>query len=161
MLAHTESFKRLKTEQQSIIDFGILTLQAVNQLGKSFKLYEGAGTFDGIKNFDSVESIKNEKREEIPKNYFTIVNDKENFEKKLTHKRFKKLKKQHKFNLSKYMLISGFSFFEAYFMDVLEELIDFHGGHDYYKRIKSRSQEVLKKMDSLNKGVPLPPKLGQ
>jgi hypothetical protein len=38
----------------------------------------------------------------------------------------------YKSKLSKYILISNFSFFESYIIDALKEMIDFHGGNENF-----------------------------
>jgi hypothetical protein len=106
MIPCTESFKRLKIEQQKIIDFSLLVCHAIPNLKKT---------------------VKGE-TEKIP--YFSIPTP-EYFNQE-TNERLLKLSINYKKDLSKYILISAFSFFESYFKSVVKELLDFHGGKENY-----------------------------
>jgi hypothetical protein len=52
--------------------------------------------------------------------------------------------KEYKALLSRYIFLSAFSFFEAYFHDVLEEVINFHGGDKILERVSiTHNQSVV------------------
>jgi hypothetical protein len=56
---------------------------------------------------------------------------------------------KYKTNLAAYIILSSFSFFEAYFIDVLQEIVDFHGGKDSFINLaKSRSRNFMLKSTS-------------
>lgn len=120
MIDHTEAFKRLKEEQQKILDFSVLICYAVPNLKKSIKGY---------------------KKKEV--NYETIVKP-EYFIENVDIDRLESLSKNYKDNLSKYTLLSAFSFFESYFKDVVEELVAFHGGKEsFINTLHSRHKQIL------------------
>lgn len=143
MIKHTESFKRLKKEQQRILDFTLLVCYCVPNLKKSIK-----GHKEGIKNYETF----------VKPDYF--IDD-------LNIGKLEGLSSDYKANLGKYTLISAFSFFETYIKDTVKELIEFHGGEDIFinnlhnrhkdyllnqdialKEEKSKLQEPLKKKDT-------------
>ena len=120
MLDQTDAFKILKTEQQRILDFSKLVCYAVPNLKKAIKGYN----------------------EKIP-NYESFVKP-EYFIEPLVVDQLSELSKHYKDNLSKYVLISAFSFFESYFRDVVRELHDFHGGIEkLVKHVQERQNNLL------------------
>lgn len=120
MLDQTDAFKILKTEQQRILDFSKLVCYAVPSLKKAIKGYN----------------------EKIP-NYESFVKP-EYFVEPLVVDHLRELSKHYKDNLSKYVLISAFSFFESYFRDVVKEMHDFHGGIDrLIQNVQGRQKLLL------------------
>jgi len=102
MLTNTSAFKRLKTEQQNVINFAVLLCHAIPTTKKMI-----IGEEKGVKYFN------------IPDvDYFN----------KSPNSRIIQIAQHYKQNTSKYLIISTFSFFEFYIKDVIIELIDFHGG---------------------------------
>lgn len=101
MIPHSKAFLRLKDEAQSVFDFAIVVSYAVPALKYSLKnVADGAPIPFRPEHFDS-RPIATEKVRENAKEY-------------------KKL-------LSQYVFLSSFSFFEAYFHDLLKEVVEFHG----------------------------------
>jgi len=101
MIAHTKAFLRLKEESQSVFDFAIVVSYAVPALKYSLKhLSEDTPIPFKPEHFDTRPIATAKVRENA--------------------KEYKKL-------LSRYVFLSSFSFFEAYFHDVLKEVINFHG----------------------------------
>lgn len=124
MISNTEAFKRLKTEQQRIIDFSVLICYAVPNLKKSIKGYE-----------EKVE------------NYKTFITP-EYFKEDTDIKRLKAISRNYKENLGKYTLVSAFSFIEFYFRDVVKELIEFHGGKErFIENIQHRQKDIISNED--------------
>jgi hypothetical protein len=122
MIANTISFERLKIEQQRILDFAVLVCHAIPNVKKTIK----------------------GKEEKVP--YFSLP-DPDYFNKEHGN-RIKVLSKHYKENLSKYLIISSYSFFEAYFKAVIEELIYFHGGRDKFSNnIKERHEKILENIE--------------
>ena len=140
MIGHTKSFKKLKTEQQKILDFSILVCYVVPNLKKSIKGYK-----EQVKNYETF----------VKPDYF--VSD-------LNVPQLEGFTHEYKNSLGKYTLLSVFSFFENFIKDVVIELIEFHGGsekfisivHDRHKgfinnqsgelaEIKKKLQEPIKK----------------
>lgn len=106
MINNTKAFGKLKKEQQKILDFAVLICHSIPNLKKTI-----AGERNQIEHFG------------VPQpDYF----------KKELNNRILTLSSNYKSNLSKYLIISGYSFFEAYFRDVIKELIEFHGGIENY-----------------------------
>ena len=106
MKSNTDAFARLKTEQQRVWDFALLTCHAMPNLSKTIK---------------GVEL-------EIPK--YGIATPlhfkKDNLE------RLKGLLSHYDDNLGKYILFSSWSFFEFYFNDCMKELLEFYGGKEKF-----------------------------
>jgi hypothetical protein len=118
MLTNTKSFERLKIEQQRILDFTVLICHSVPNLKKTIK---------GVEN-------------DIP--HFSIPQP--DFFGKEQDVKIKELAKDYKENLSKYLIISSYSFFESYFKSVLEELVTFHGGKDaFIDNIRKKYSNLL------------------
>ena len=107
MIDQTQSFKKIKIEQQRIWDFALLICHAVPALKKTIK-----GVEESVPNY----SLPNP-------DYFTKPDNKD---------RLKAIASHSNYNLGKYVLLSSFSFFESYFRSVVQELIDFHGGKDEF-----------------------------
>ena len=126
MIGHTKAFLELKTEQQKILDFTVLICYAIPNLKKS------------IKGFN--EKVPNYEKFSKP-DYFV-----EEFD----INKISALAQDYKANLSKYTLISAFSFFEIYIKTVVKELIDFHGGEEIFvKTLHDRHQHFLNNKDAV------------
>ena len=117
MIPHTKAFTVLKREAQQVFDFAIVVTYAVPALKKALKGFESG---DAIPfrpdHFDSRP----------------IAIDK-----------VKQNAKQYKALLSRYLFLSSFSFFEAYFRDVLSEIINFHGGTSILERVSIKHNATL------------------
>jgi hypothetical protein len=125
MIGHTKSFKKLKKEQQGILDFTVLVCYAVPNLKKSIK-----GFKENIPNFEKLANP----------DYFKETAD---------IGRLESLSGKYKENLSKYILLSAFSFFESYFRDVVDELIHFHGGkEEFIETVKNRHRNLMQNQNS-------------
>lgn len=117
MIPSTDSFNRLKSEQQKILDFAVLVCHAVPNVKKTIKGHEKK-----VKHFS------------IPKpDYFKLT----------TNERLLELSKEYKENLAKYLIISSFSFFESYFKSVLKELLEFQGGIDKFADTISKKHKAI------------------
>lgn len=101
MIPHTKSFKRLKEEAQQVLDFAIVVSYAVPSLKR---VLQTVGEDEALPftpdHFDSRPIATQKVRSNI---------------------------KHYKEVLSRHIFISSFSYFEAYFVDVLKEIIAFHG----------------------------------
>jgi hypothetical protein len=117
MISHTQAFKRLKDSVQDIFNFAIVVCHAV----PSLKKHLGQGPLD----FTADYFVKRP----IP----------------LEH--VKKSVTDYKEILSRHIFIGSFSFFESYFVDVLQEIVDFHGKDEILKKhdiVHNKKFEVLK-----------------
>jgi len=101
--AHTKAFVRLKDQTQAVLDFSILVCNAIPLLKMTIKNVEKGKEHTNLAKPD----------------YFK---GKPNQEKLKCHAQ------EYKENLSKYVLLSNFSFFEAYVIDAVNEIFEFHGG---------------------------------
>jgi hypothetical protein len=101
LIPHSQAFIRLKTEAQRVFDFAIVVSYAVPALKYSLKnAPEDSPIPFNPEHFNSRPIATAKVRENA--------------------KEYKKL-------LSRYVFLSAFSFFEAYFHDLLKEVIEFHG----------------------------------
>ena len=99
MIPNTQSFIRLRKEQQNVLNFIVLICHAVPNLRKTIKGVNAEIPKYGIAkpfyfNQESLDTLESYSR-------------------------------HYKINIAKYALISIFSFFESYFKSVVEELIEF------------------------------------
>ena len=122
MIGHTKALVKVKEEQQQVLDFSVLICYAVPNLKK---------TIHGIE--------KDIPQYGLSKPYY--YNENESID------RLKNISKDFQLNLSKYILLSNYSFFETYFVEVVNELIDFHGGKEQFinfgqRKIKSHLKNV-------------------
>ena len=108
MIPHTRAFKRLKDEAQKVFDFALLVCYAVPNLKRTLdQLAPGQPISFTPDHFDT-RPVATEKVRRNAKDYKEL--------------------------LSRYIFLSSFSFFEAYFLDVLSEVIEFHGRVNLLKR---------------------------
>lgn len=104
MITHTNSYKILKSEMQEIFDFAV----AVSYSIPSLKM--------------NIKNVKEGKLSYLPKaDYFKDTSTPEEVRKRTINYQKK---------MARYILITNFSFFEAYFKNALQEIIDYHGGKD-------------------------------
>lgn len=120
----TKSFQKWKDQTQETFEFSVLVCNAVPTLKRTINLYEKSVISD------LVEPDHYGWKEELTQDEKT---------------RRKDQLKQHaigyKEKLSKYILISNFSFFESYVSNVLTEMIEYHGGRQtFIESAKKRSE---------------------
>ena len=101
MIPHTQSFSRLKKEVQNVMNFAIVVSYAVPCLKYT---------------------LKNEPKEQPPPFNPDHFDSRPIKTEKVLHDT-----KAYKETLSRHIVLSSFSYFEAYFHDVLKEILDFHG----------------------------------
>lgn len=112
---HTAAYAKWKKQTQDTFDFSVLVCTAVPTLKRNLKLYE-----KGI-----IETLTK------PDHYGPAGDlTKEHNDRSLPQLR--KKADGYKEKLSKYILISNFSFFESYVKDVVDEMVSFHGGSDNF-----------------------------
>jgi len=120
----TKSFEKWKQQTQETFEFSVLICNAVPTLKRNIKLYEKGVIADLT----------------TPEHYgwtgqLTVE------EKTRRKDQLKQYASGYKEKLSKYILISNFSFFEAYVQNVLKEMIDYHGGRaNFIKSAQKRSE---------------------
>lgn len=119
----TKSYKKWKQQTQDTFEFSILVCSAVPVLKRNIILFE------------------KEVISEITKaDYYTPKGDVTKERQTQINNDLKGRAVGYKEKLSKYVLISNFSFFESYISDVAKEMIKFHGGYDdYLNKTKERN----------------------
>jgi hypothetical protein len=119
MIPHTKAFSRFREQGNDLLDYAVLLSYALPALEQS--IAKQSGPTAGF----------------LPKQYF-FKNSNLSFE-ELAHR----LKKSDE-AFGKEVLISLFSYFDAYFVDLLEELIAFHGGSSaVVERSKRHTRDAI------------------
>lgn len=125
MIPHSKSFSRLKNEAQKVFDFAIVVSYAVPSLKYALK---SLGPTDSIpfkpEHFDSRPIATAKVRENA---------------------------KEYKALLSRYVFLSTFSFFEAYFHDLLEEIVQFHTKEGLIDKLSIAHNLTLTSSDVVHK----------
>lgn len=103
MYAHTESFITLREQSQSVLDFAVLIANSVPLLKMTLKKIDQNVAGMQLANPDYFKGQQNPGQ-------------------------LKQFAQQYKNNLGKYVLLSNFSYFEAYVSDAIDEIFKFHGG---------------------------------
>jgi hypothetical protein len=112
MISNKKAFLVLKQQNQALFDFTVLTCQAVPAL-KGYMKAVDAGAAKALPDAD----------------YFRSPPDFVQLRGFIT---------SYKKSLGRLVLLSSFSYFEAYFKDFLKEVIDFHGGEDAFAAASAR-----------------------
>ncbi|WP_421197474.1 HEPN domain-containing protein [Aeromonas enteropelogenes] len=122
---HTKAFARWKEQTQETFEFSILICHAVPTLKRNIRLFE-----KGI--IDELTAPDHYGAREAP----------DDAQRERSKEQLKEISVGYKAKLSKYILISNFSFFEAYVLDVIKEMLTFHGGIDeFIKKAKARGYQ--------------------
>lgn len=118
MYPNTAAYIRYKEQAHAALHFALVVCYSVPSLKAQLKAFEG-----GV--------IK------MPKPDF-FVHDVS------PPTRLRELASTYKKDLASFLLISHFSFFEAYVIDAVKEMIDFHGGQDdFVRRTESRDKKFM------------------
>src|SRR5262245_8434896 len=112
MMNHTDAYGRFRVAIQSEFDAILLFSHAIPAL----KAY--------MKAVDAGEPGK------IP--------DPDHFEKPQPHSRLKNIIPRYRKVLGRMLFLSSFSYFEAYFKDMIREVIAFHGGKEKWQHVASK-----------------------
>jgi hypothetical protein len=137
--SHTKSFSRWKNQTQETFEFSVLVCHAVPTLKRNIRLYE-KNVIQELAMPDYYGSGVPLKKEEQDRQKDQLKNNASGYKAKL----------------SKYILISNFSFFESYVIDALNEMIDFHGGKEKFvknaqKRGTKQIQEDLQHFEDIKR----------
>lgn len=103
MYPNTKAFNRLREQTQAVLDFTVLISNAVPLLKMTIKQIERG---DAKVQLAKADYFKGEQNQRL----------------------LKESASEYKSNLSKYVLLSNFSYFEAYVSDATNEIFEFHGG---------------------------------
>lgn len=115
MISNTKSFELLKGQIQSTLDFSVLCCQAVPALNAYMKAVD-MGSAPKLPDADHFKGAPNfdQLRAFIP---------------------------DYRKNLGKLMFISSFTYFEAYFKALIEEVLLFHGGQEAFVELSLKKQK--------------------
>lgn len=117
MIAHTKAFKVLKEEAQRVFDFAIVVTYAVPALKYALKDIAPSEPIPYKPDHFDARPVATEK----------VKSD----------------AKEYKKWLSRVIFLSAFSFFEAYFYDVIKEILEFHGGIQLLEKVSiSHNSEI-------------------
>lgn len=108
MIKHTNAFKRLKDGVQAAFDFAIVVCYAAPSLKKALR------------------DIGQEQPLPFTPDYFDS--------RPIPTEKVRIHLGTYKENLSRHLFLSSFSYFEAYIVDVLKEILDFHGRESLLKK---------------------------
>lgn len=106
MIAHSKSFLELKEQNQKLFNFAVLCCQAVPALKGYMKAVEGGSA---------------------PK-----LPDADHFKGEPDFSQLRVFTSEYRKTLGRIIFLSSFSYFEAYFKALIEELLHFHGGHEAF-----------------------------
>jgi antitoxin component of MazEF toxin-antitoxin module len=129
--SYTSAFVKWKAQTQDAFEFSVLVCSAVPVLKRNIRLYE-KGVIKELARPDYYGPSRN------------LTDD----EKHRNKEQLKQKSVGYRSKLSKYILISNFSFFEAYVIDALKEMIDFHGGREGFIEKSKRRGELQIKNES-------------
>lgn len=125
--AYTASYEKWKMQTQDTFEFSVLVCNAVPTLKRNIRLYE-----------------KGVVSELVEPDHYGPNRELTSDEKLRRKEQLKQTSQGYKSKLSKYVLISNFSFFESYVIDVFNELISFHGGRDaFVNNARKRAQRQM------------------
>lgn len=127
MAFSTNAYNIWRVESQAIFDFSVLVSYSVPSLKMQISLLE-KGKIQSLPRPDYYRSTK--------EGYYSSDNLLEGLKRRVS---------TYKQQTSSYMLLSLFSHFEAFVVDVVRELFDFHGGVD--KFIKNYDENVKKSFE--------------
>ncbi len=145
-MAHTNPYARWKSQTQDTFDFSVLVSYAIPTLKRNLVLFE-KGVVTSLVKADHYGKKEELSREEE-------VKLKESLRTKALG---------YKSKLSRYILMSNFSFFEAYVIDVTKELLQFNGGRVAFEQMAmernlSQIQGNSQRTESLRRKLRTAPK---
>lgn len=114
MISHTKAFLVIKEQNQTLFDFSVLCCQSVPALKGYMKAVE--------------------------KNAASKIPDADHFKGPPNFDQLRSFISVYKKTLGRLVFLSSFSYFEAYFKDLIEEILDFHGGEEAFKLAAMKRQ---------------------
>lgn len=112
---HTVAYAKWKKQTQETFDFSVLVCSAVPTLKRNLKLYE-KGIIETLTKPDHYGPAGELTKEQNDRSLPQLRQKADGYKEKL----------------SRYILISNFSFFESYVKDVVDEMVAFHGGPEQF-----------------------------
>lgn len=116
-LVHSQAYLRLKSQSQESFNFIVLVCNAVPALNAYMK------------------AVEHNSAPKIP--------DADYFSGHQSHSALRAYKEQYKRTLGRFVLITAFSYFESYIIDLLKEIVLFHGFDNVAQDIKSRIDKIV------------------
>jgi hypothetical protein len=141
MIDSSDAYKKLKRQIQDSLDYVLLSCHAVPALKGYIKAVE-KGSAHKIPNPD----------------YFGTPTD---------YERLRQIVPSYRRILGRFLILSSFSYFEAYITDVLKEIFDFHGGEEVFSQMAIEKREAgfvmttSQDVEELAKKLREPPKKGK
>lgn len=123
MIGNTKSYSRLKTQAEELFNFAVVVCYAVPSLKAQVSVIKKGLAGPNLPRPD----------------YFTGD--------KTPPEGVQQRAENYKHTLARYIVISSFSFFEAYIEDAIRELIDFHGGDEQF--INTAEQSAKKFLSAM------------
>lgn len=128
MIDSSKAYKKLKGQIQDSIDFVLLCCHATPALKGYMKAVESGST---------------------PK-----IPDPDIFKKPTNHQRLREIIPNYRKVLGRYLIMSSFSYFEAYISDVFVEIFEFHGGRqEFLQRATSKRDETFNAIDQAQERI--------
>ncbi len=115
MIDSSRAYQRLKAQIQDSIDLVVLCCHAVPALKGYMKAVE-KGSAEKIPDPDLIGSP-------------------------VDHQRLREIAKGYKKMLGRFIILSSFSYFEAYVSEVMQEVLEFHGGEDKFVELAERKRD--------------------
>ena len=125
MIAHTNAYLRLRKQIEEMFDFTVTVCFAVPSLKEQIRV------------------VKKGIAENLPEPDY--------FENNVPLEAVQKRAANYKLKLARYLLLSSFSFFEAYVKDGILEMVEFHGGSDQF--IKTAERRALTFVDTSDDNI--------
>ena len=140
MITNSQAYTNLKAEIQDSLDFVVLACHSIPALKGYMKAVEHSQVL------------------KIP--------DPDHFNKPVDHSRLKAIIPSYKKVLGRSLLLSAFSYFEAYVIDVFDELLKFHGADEEFLNfaVQKRNKAFLisdQSVEKLARRLREPPKKGK
>lgn len=118
MLTNSKAFETLKQQVQDSMDYVLLSCHAVPGLNVCIKALE--------------------------KGELSKLPDPDYFQEPANYTRLKNIRKGYKKTLGRFLLLSSFSYFEAYVQEVLKEAFDYAGGEERISGALKKSLDMLR-----------------
>lgn len=117
MIDNSKAYKKLKKQSQESMDFIILCCHAV----PSLKGY--------------IKAVENNAAPKLP--------DPDIFVSPTSIERLKEISPKYRKTLGKLLILNSFSYFEAYVIDLLKEIFEFHGGDEKFLQAAIQKRNVI------------------
>lgn len=125
MIGHTNAYLRLREQIEEMFDFTVTVCYAVPSLKEQIRV--------------------------VRKGIATNLPKPDYFDNNVPLEAVQKRAENYKLKLARYLLLSSFSFFEAYVKDGILEMVEFHGGTDQF--INTAERRALSSVDISDENI--------